>query len=185
MPESLDLTAHQMIALTRDSLTTLRAALVRDAGPAAAAYLQEAGFAGGEALFESFRVWLAGRGTQEAEELEVDEFERLATEYFRATGWGSLSIGTLNDAVATLDSNDWSEADPTAGLDFPGCHLSTGMFAGFFGRLAATQLAVFEVECRSIGSHRCRFLIGSAEVMEYVYEEMGRGVGYAEAVAGV
>ena len=91
----------------------------------------------------------------------------------------------MNDAVATLDSSDWGEADPSSGLDHPGCHFTTGMFADFFGRIADTQLAVLEVECRSMGSHRCRFLVGSGAVMEHVYDEMGRGVGYTEAVEAV
>jgi len=185
MPQSLDLATHQMLALTRSSLAALRAALIRDAGPSAAAYLQEAGYAGGEALFASFRGWLASRTDVQAEELEVEQFEHYATEYFRDAGWGSLKVGSLNDAVATLDSEDWGEADPESGLDFPACHLTTGMFADFFGRIADTPLAVLEVECRSMGAPRCRFLVGNAEVMEHVYEEMGRGVGYSEAVEAV
>ena len=185
MSRSIDLTTHQMVALTRDSLAALRAALVRDAGPAAAAYLQEAGFAGGQALFESFRGWLAAKDAAEPEELDVEEFERLATDYFRDAGWGSLAIRSMSDAVAALDSSDWSEADPASGLDFPGCHLTTGMFAGFFGRLASSPLAVLEVECRSMGDSRCRFLIGSSDVMAFVYEQMGQGLGYEEAVLEV
>jgi predicted hydrocarbon binding protein len=185
MPQSLDLANHQMLALTRSSLAALRAALIRDAGPAAASYLQEAGYAGGQALFESFRSWLATRTEASPDELDVEEFEALATEYFRDAGWGSLQVGTLNDAVATLDSSDWGEADPKSGLDYPACHLTTGMFADFFGRIADTPLAVLEVECRSMGSARCRFLVGNAEVMEHVYDEMGRGVGYVDAVETV
>jgi uncharacterized protein len=185
MPQSLDLANHQMLALTRSSLAALRAALIRDAGPAAASYLQEAGYAGGEALFESFRAWVATRTETQAEELDVEEFERLATEYFRDAGWGSLRVGSLNDTVATLDSDDWGEADPNSGLDYPACHLTTGMFADFFGRIADAPLAVLEVECRSMGAARCRFLVGNAAIMEHVYDEMGRGVDYAEAVGDV
>jgi hypothetical protein len=36
-----------------------------------------------------------------------------------------------------------------------------------------------------MGSPRCRFLVGNADVMEHVYEEMGRGVDYEEAVGSV
>jgi predicted hydrocarbon binding protein len=185
MPESLDLANHQMVALTRASLAALRAALLRDAGAGAAAYLQEAGYAGGEALFESFRSWLRARGLPGPEELSLEEFEERATEYFRDAGWGSLRIGSLRDAVAVLDSADWGEADPAAGLDFPGCHLTTGMFADFFGRIAEFPLAVLEVECRSMGHPRCRFLLGNAEVMDHVYGELSRGVGYEVAVEAV
>lgn len=185
MPQSIDLASHQMVALTRSSLAALRNALLRDAGPAAAGYLQEAGYAGGEAVFASFRGWLAAQDLGEPDDLDVDEFERRATEYFRDAGWGSLRIGTLRDAVATLDSDDWGEADPQSGLDQPGCHLSTGMFADFFGRIADHALAVLEVECRSMGAPRCRFLVGNAEVMQHVYEEMGLGAGYEQAMEGV
>ena len=185
MPESLDLANHQMLALTRASLAALRGALLRDQGPGAAAYLQEAGYAGGETLFASFRDWLRGRGLPPAEELAVEEFERHASDYFRDAGWGSLRVGSLRDAVAVLDSADWGEADPGAALDFPGCHLTTGMFADFFGRIAEFPLAVLEVECRSMGHDRCRFLLGNADVMEHVYGELSRGVGYEEAVEAV
>ena len=87
--------------------------------------------------------------------------------------------------MATLDSADWGEADPDAGLDHPGCHLSTGMFADFFGRIADAQIAVLEVECRSMGDPRCRFLLGNHAVMSSLYEQMGAGTGYEEAVENV
>ena len=48
-------------------------------------------------------------------------------------------------------------------------------------QVAGDPLAVLEVECRSMGAPRCRFLIGNAEVMEHVYEEMGRGLDYEQA----
>lgn len=182
---SFDLTGHQMVALSRPSLSTLRTALIRDAGPTAAAYLQEAGYAGGETLFASFRHWLRTRGLSEPEDLGLEEFEEHASAYFRDAGWGSLRIGSLRDAVATLDSADWGEADPDAGLDHPGCHLSTGMFADFFGRIADAQIAVLEVECRSMGDARCRFLLGNHGVMSTVYEQMGAGTGYEEALENV
>src|SRR5919199_3208507 len=177
----LALANSQLVAVSRGSLAALRAALLRDAGPAAAAYLQEAGYAGGETMFQAFREWLAARQLGAPEELELSAFEERASEFFRDAGWGTLRVGSLREAVATLDSADWAEADPGAGLDHPACSLTTGMFADFFGRIAEYPLAVLEVECRSAGAHRCRFLVGNAEVMEYVYEEMTRGTGYEEA----
>ncbi len=185
MPQSIELADHQLVALTRASLSALREALVRDAGPAAAAYLQDAGYAGGDTLFASFTAWLQDRGEGPPEGLDLDVFEQRASEYFRDAGWGSLAIGTLRDAVATLDSADWGEADPASGVDHPSCHLTTGMFADFFGRIADHPLAVLEVECRSAGDSRCRFLVGNADVMTHVYDELWRGVTYEEAVQAV
>jgi hypothetical protein len=112
----------------------------------------------------------------------VDAFQREATDFFRQTGWGSLELGAIDDTVATLDSSDWGEADPTAGAELPSCHVSAGLFADFFGRVADAPLAVMEVECRSRGDGRCRFLLGSTDVMQRIYEGMAAGEVYKDAV---
>lgn len=179
---TIDLSGSGMLAITRDALTALRAALMRDTGPAAAGYLQEAGYAGGGALFDAFRRWLGSRGLGEPASLSVEVFQQEAAEFFRLAGWGSLQVGALHDMVATLDSPDWGEATTDSVLEHPGCHLSAGIFADFFGRVADAPLAVMEVECRSAGADRCRFLLGSTDVMQAVYEQMSRGAGYADAV---
>jgi uncharacterized protein len=180
---TLDLAENGMLAVTRDALAALRNALMRDAGPSSASWFQEAGYAGGAALFEAFRSWLEARDAGEPEALPLEEFQQLAGEFFRQAGWGSLAVGSLHDAVATLDSPDWGEASPDAGMEYPCCNLSAGMLADFFGRVADAPLAVMEVECRSAGAERCRFLVGSADVMQAVYEGMSQGQRYDDAVA--
>ena len=60
--QAIDLPGNALVALTRDSLLALRDAMFRDIGPNAAALLQEAGYAGGPALFDAFSQWLASRG---------------------------------------------------------------------------------------------------------------------------
>lgn len=181
----IDLAANAMVGVTRDSITALRGALFRDVGPNAAAFLQEAGYAGGAQLFTAFAAWLDARGLGTPEELPATDFGPRATEFFVDMGWGSFELGTLHGAVATIDSHDWAEAEPASALEFPGCHVTTGMFADFFGRLAGNQLAVMEVECRSMGAERCRFLIGSAEVMQHLYDAMAQGVAYDVAAETV
>lgn len=183
MTDQFDLSEQAMVALMRDSLTALRVALFRDVGAGAAGYLQESGYAGGAALYDGFAHWLARQGLGAPHTLGPREFALRAESYFRDLGWGSLTVTPLNDAVVAIDSVDWAEADPGHPLDFPGCHVTTGMFADFFGRLAGSPLAVMEVECRSSGAPRCRFLLGSAEVMQHVYDEMGRGIDYEAAAA--
>ena len=64
---------------------------------------------------------------------------------------------------------------------FSGLHV--GLFAGFFGRLANAPIAVLEVQCRSADDARCRFLLGSIDVLGYVHEAMGRGIAYERASA--
>jgi predicted hydrocarbon binding protein len=181
MATNVDLSSSQLVALPRASLGALRAALIRDTGGAFATFLQEAGYAGGDAIFASFRTWLAAREAGDADSLDVDAYQAHATDFFREMGWGSVAITPLHDVVAIVDSSDWAESDVTGGLPYPACHYTTGLFADFFGRTADAPLAVLEVECRSSGSHRCRFLVGSAEVMGHLYDRMAAGASYDEA----
>jgi predicted hydrocarbon binding protein len=181
MSASLDLPGNAMIAMTRDSLLALRTAMFRDVGPNAAALLQEAGFAGGPALFETFSSWLSARGCGAPDTLPASEFARYATDFFREAGWGSLELGALQ-SVATIDSADWAEGDPAYPLEFPGCYYTSGVMADFFGRIAGEPVAVMEVECRSMGSERCRFLVGSGETLQRIYDSMSQGMTYDQAV---
>jgi uncharacterized protein len=175
---SVDLAQSGMVGLTRDALVALRGVLFRDAGMNAASYLQEAGYAGGAALYDAFASWNAARGGGAPEALSAPQFEQRAAQFFAELGWGVLRVGMLHDSVMTLDSSNWAESDPAAAMQFPGCYLSSGLLADFFGRVAGAQLVAMEVECRSMGYERCRFLLGSAETMQHVYDDMTRGVTY-------
>jgi len=181
MQQSIDLPGNALVALTRDSLLALRDAMFRDIGLNAAAMLQEAGYAGGPALYEAFSRWLTAHGGSAPEGLEASEFSAKATQFFKEAGWGSVEVGSL-ESVATVDSNDWAESDPGHPMAYPGCYYTSGVLADFFTRLAGEPLAVMEVECRSMGGDRCRFLVGSGDRMQRVYDAMSQGVGYQEAV---
>src|SRR5688572_7187953 len=71
IPHAIDLTASTLVAVSRVALSALRASLLRDAGPSAAAYFQEAGYAGGAAVFDAFRTWLEERGHRSPDSLGV------------------------------------------------------------------------------------------------------------------
>ena len=182
---SLNLGAVGMLGLTRDSFTALRNALWRDAGANAPGWLQEAGYAGGPALHYAFTQWCASKGLAVPESMGTPEFQQRANEFFTEIGWGSLAVATLHDSVMTLDSADWAESDPASAMQFPGCYFSSGLLADFFGRIGGAQLAAMEVECRSMGHARCRFLLGSAETMQHVYDGMTQGVDYDAALASM
>lgn len=182
MTQPINLPASNLLALGGDAVATLRSALLRDLGSNAAGYLQQAGYAGGYAVYHAFGEWLRARGHGAPESLDVADFGRLASEYFADLGWGSFTLGG-GSPVATLDSPDWAEANGGEPLEHPGCHLGTGMLAAFFGTLADQPLAVMEVECRASGAAQCRFLMGSAEVMQQVWEGMAEGRSYEEFIA--
>ncbi|HTR77062.1 MAG TPA: V4R domain-containing protein [Gemmatimonadaceae bacterium] len=181
---AIPLAPNAMVAMTRDSLLALRDSLFRDLGITAASYLQDAGYAGAAPVYEAFARWLATRGYESPERVGAAAFGAEASAFFAEAGWGSLELGNLGHGVATLDSNDWAEADPAHALEFPGCYYTAGVLSDFFSRLADGPVAVMEVECRSMGTERCRFLVGGPDVMQRVYDDMGRGVGYQEAISG-
>ena len=183
MGQSIDLQANGMVGLTREALVSLCAALLRENGSQAAMHLQNAGYSGGGKLFDAFSKWLMARGHGTPESQPATMFAQRATEFFGELGWGALELGAYGESVAIIDSVNWAEADATSALEFPGCYLTTGLFADFFGRLAGSPLAVMEVECRSMGAERCRFLIASADVMQQVYDAMGAGMAYDAAIA--
>ena len=56
------------------------------------------------------------------------------------------------------------------------------MLADFLGRMSGDTVAVMEVECRSRGDTRCRFLAGAPDTMSTLYERMAQGLGYEEAL---
>lgn len=181
MIQHIDLSENDLLAMSRGALTALRRALFREAGSAAAQCLQEAGYSGGDTIFESFREWLRLLGKANPEELELEEFQHRASMFFQQIGWGTIAVHPLSDSVAVVESTDWHEADPADALDHPACHFTTGMFADFFGRLSGAPLAVLEVECRSMGNPRCRFLLGNSDVLQFIFQEMERGVSYQDA----
>lgn len=181
----MDMHAQGVRAMAGATVDALRSALLRDDPYAGATLLQEAGYAGGEQLYASFRSWLRARMDAEPGEVPVEEFGGLASEFFRDAGWGTFLLQTGTEPVAVLDTSDWAESDPSAGLAHPGCHLTTGMLAGFFASVGSAPIAALEVECRSAGGSRCRFLLGAGEVLTQVFERVDAGEAYEEALAAV
>jgi predicted hydrocarbon binding protein len=103
-------------------------------------------------------------------------------EFFAEQGWGRLDASPLGTAVLALDSKEWAEAVDERQAEFPSCHLSCGLLADFLGRISQDVVAVMEVECRSRGETRCRFLAGSPDTLGILYDRMAQGTGYLEAL---
>ena len=93
MTTSADLAPHQCLGLGRRALQQLRASLERDSGVQAAAYLQEAGFAGGEQLFGAYSAWLAETcGVARPAELDARHLSDMLSRFFADYGWGAISV---------------------------------------------------------------------------------------------
>ena len=181
MTTSQSPTTHGGVRIGRRVLHQLRASLERDTGLQASSYLQEAGFAGGEELYGEFAEWLlATRGVERPGELDMAYLSEALAEFFTDQGWGALTARPLG-AVLALDATDWAEAGGGSS-EFPSCHVTCGMLADFFGRMSNGLVAVMEVECRSRGDGRCRFLAGAPETLSALYDRMAQGAPYPEAL---
>lgn len=175
-----------MIGLPRAALGALRTALLRDAGWSYVGWLTETGWAGGAEAAQAFAEWLPSQGESRGlDALDAATFQRHAPAFFAAAGWGTLTIGTLGPGLLTLDSPDWVEADPAAQLPYPGCYVSGGLFGAFFSSIGGVTLTTMEVECRSAGSARCRWLLGSPAAIQHVYQAMSEGQSYLDAAETV
>jgi predicted hydrocarbon binding protein len=176
------MTTEPTITMGRRSLHQLRATLERTLGVAAAPLLQEAGFASGEALTEAFSTWLREHyGVEAPQDLDATFLGEALSGFFAANGWGTLEVTPLSDGVLALDAPDWAEATAGGGT-YPSCHISSGMFADVFSRLGGGQFAAMEVECRSRGDAKCRFLLAAPETLTLVYERMTHGMTYGQAL---
>lgn len=141
--------------------------------------IRDAGYAAGTALYDHFGNWLSEQGESHPDKLSDERFPWLLEAFFHGIGWGRVELRPLSEAVMALDVSEWGEAAESAG----GCLVSTGLFAGFFGRLAAAPISVLEVDGALQGPGRSRFLLGSVDVMGYVWEAMERGISYDRAAA--
>ncbi len=174
---------NEIVAVGSGALHTLRRALSRDLGERAAVCLQEAGYAAGEQMYESFRAWLPTfASVQDPAELDASALGDVLSAFFEELGWGQLTIAPAGRTALAITSPNWAEAEPGENVSLPSCYIASGLFADFMGRLSGTPVAVMEVECRSMNQPHCRFLVGAPETMEAVYDALASGSDYESAL---
>lgn len=172
------------VVMPAASLAALRRSLTEQLGPdAAAAALQSAGHAVGDAFHALLLQNVDGGG--DLGTLPEQEFWRRLGELLATRGWGQLRFEEAHEGVGAIIATGWCEADADGSGDRPTCFVSTGLLSNLLGHVAGSDVGVFEVECRSRGDAHCRFLFGSAESLEAVYESMMSGRDVEGALAGL
>ncbi len=172
----MDNSNSHLVGIAIPTLLHLRSAVLATSESSdAVASLREAGYAGGESVHSAFEKWLAestASASGDSGNLALDEFGERASDFFRNAGWGNVEFShDDDDGVAIIDITEcWEGAAESS--DDPGCHLTTGMLASFFGKIAGYPVAVLETECCHGDESRCRFLMGNAEVMTHKWQEM-------------
>jgi len=141
--------------------------------------LQEAGYAAGEGTYHACRSWLPGTaGVDDPAELAAPRLAEVLSRFFSSLGWGTVEVTAVGEAALAFDSGDWAEAQPSAQLQYPGCYFTAGLLADFMTRVGDAPLAVMEVECRSRGEGKCRWLVGAPETLTGLYQHMAQGADY-------
>ena len=157
------------LAIPVASLAALRQALTAEVGAdAAARALRAAGHAAGDA-------WYPQLSSSDGDTLAENTFWRRLNQLFSSRGWGTLRQSAVHPGVGALDANDWVEAQADAAEARPSCFFTTGVLANLLGNVAGADVAVMEVECRSAGAERCRFLFGSEEALNALYSRVSSG----------
>ena len=170
----------QELALPIASFAALRGALVEAVGDDHAAHaLRASGYAAGDALYAA----LAAGELDES--MNAARFWQRLGQLFSSRGWGNLRHEDAHPGVGALVAEYWVEADAQGAAARPSCFLTTGLLANLLGRAAGTDVAVLEVECRSRGDARCRFLFGSPEALDAVYEHVASGASAEESLAAL
>jgi hypothetical protein len=168
------------LALPVASLAALRRALEDAIGAdQAARALQAAGNAAGN----GFHDLLANAAAESPGEWSETAFWRRFFDTFARRGWGHLSNERVHEGVGSLSAADWVEADPAFASDRPSCSFTAGLLANLLGRISNDEVAVLEVECRSRGDDRCRFLYGSAPALDAVYARLRAGEPVGDTLA--
>jgi predicted hydrocarbon binding protein len=166
-------TAIKLVGVAIPTLRELRSQVLAGGdSDAAVNALREAGYAGGDSVYDAFEQWLSDRGeVAVTADLSLDDFGEKASEFFRSAGWGGLTFShDESEGIAMVDIEGCWEAAGSA--DEPaGCHITTGVLAAFFGKVAGYPVSVMETECSENG--RCRFVLGNSEVMQYRWESAG------------
>ncbi|MGE0443467.1 MAG: V4R domain-containing protein [Gemmatimonadales bacterium] len=178
-------TAVSRLAVGRAALDQLRQVLERETPDRAAGLIREIGFAAGEALYDGFVDSVSERyGVETPQGLDSRYLGEALAGYFREQGWGSVATDNAAPSVLAVDSADWAEATGR-GAAVPSCHFTAGMFSDFFTRLGGYPAAIMEVECRSKGDARCRFLVGSPDTLTWIYEGLVAGSAYQSLLATI
>ena len=171
MPD-ISLSASGLVALSPKAIQSLR-------DRAGAQALQEAGYAAGEGTFTAFVRWLpAAAGVDDPRELATPRLAEVLSRFYSSLGWGTVEVTPVGESAFAVDSLNWAEAQVGAGLQYPGCYYTAGLLADFMSRIADAPLAVMEVECRSRGDARCRWLVGAPDTLTALYQHMAQGADY-------
>ena len=84
---------------------------------------------------------------------------------FTAQGWGNwdVDLEDQKNGFIVLNIFDSAVARTLGNVGKPVCHIYAGLFSGFFSNFTKTDLGCVELQCYSMGSTFCKFLLGKQD----------------------
>lgn len=161
----------RLIHLSADVVLGVHQALVDETGPAWRLILKNCGSIWGHRVAGNLDRDLKLVFQTTPGDLPMNDYVRLIEGYFRAHGWGRLTLGLDHaDAhgviTARLDDSLFAEVltEETGHVD----HLVAGMLRGLFEHVSGRELDCLEIACARTGAEACEFVIsGRARLSEY------------------
>lgn len=148
--------------------------------------LQQAGYATGDALFDTLARTLADEGAPPPDQLPPEAFAMRVGAFLQASGWGRVALGPDDEAadpralVVTVDDGPESTDDDTPD---DGCPLTTGVLSGLLTRVVDAPVAVMAIDNGADGtSRRCRFLAASPATVQAAWQAIAEGRDWRTAV---
>lgn len=132
--------------------------------------------------------FLERRITGDADPAEADPatYWEVTRDHLLEAGLGETAYRVVHAGVGSITADGLPEAadHDGAGRGTEGCPFSAGLFGGLLSAAADRPVAVLEVECRSRGDERCRFLVGSEDRLTDLRERIVEGATLEEALEG-
>jgi predicted hydrocarbon binding protein len=160
-----------LISAAPATLLALRAALLTRPDLDTVFALRDAGYAGGDALYDAFETYVRDQELIGAQELDSERFFRRAGEFLTRCGWGDVSVSAKDDTFCAVDIERCWEAAVEHQPDPRGCHLTVGLLGAFLGKFADYPMAVLEIGGPETGSARASFIAGNTEMIAEYYAQ--------------
>lgn len=154
-----------LLSVPPRALLALRKALLTRPDLDTVFALRDAAFAGGDAMYEAFRVFVQTRDGIDPQELQLQTFFQRAGEFWTQSGWGQTVFSESDGAFCAVEITGCWEAHLDDQPDPRGCHLTVGIIGAFLGKFADYPVAVLEIEGPATDSDRCRFLAGNVSMI--------------------
>ena len=99
-------------------------------------------------------------------------------------GWGACAfdLAALSRGVAIVELDNSPVAAALGSAEHPICHFFAGLFAGVLSFFERTERHATEIECRSAGAPKCRFVVATGGDVDLAEGWRQQGVAAAEII---